>query len=453
MQTATGGGGAEKPRVHQVQVAQCPDGRADAESNFWTCVSLAHATSCADGPWLENMGNQPKTIPYCHQLGVTVPGNKVQETMKKVSLSATHCLSSYWDYSWSFSCCTLTTSRWKALRTHTQYCLWDCTNSSIWLIQLPLNQALGGGGSGGKVGTNSQWPSSFLFWVLDWEDSVTISVRGLGPFIERAQGPLQNEADDSELRWSAVLWFILVIFSLPLKSLLDLPTSANCWLLPYSISILLPSICDWFADKSCWHPISDVCTWPQPRLLVWLYKQPWEGERLAPAPLSSLSLCSAAYVPRHPAVKQQVPALLPACAFPSWGDPDPHVRTPRHGEPRAGTLLGAAVGGTDPLCRKGAPTPALELWGGTQGGGWPPPCPQRSHTGPGMGQKEGQVLWVGVQKRGRSTKSVREDGTHRDRQTQERIVPGAKGDFRSSDTAFESNRLFGLYVVLSILVN
>lgn len=51
-------------------------------------------------------------------------------------------------------------------------------------------------------------------WVLVWEDSITMSVGEVGPFIERAQRPLQNEAD-IELWWSAVLGSIPVIFFLP----------------------------------------------------------------------------------------------------------------------------------------------------------------------------------------------------------------------------------------------
>lgn len=56
------------------------------------------------------------------------------------------------------------------------------------------------------------------------------------------------------------------LFPAPSKSLLDLPTGASCWPLPFSVRICLP-------DKSCRPPIRDVHTPLRPRSLVWLYKQ------------------------------------------------------------------------------------------------------------------------------------------------------------------------------------
>lgn len=122
---------------------------------------------------------------------------------------------------------------------------------------------------------------------------------------------------------------------------------------------------------------------------------------------------------------------------------------------RGRDTAGGSGGGDRPSLQAWrVPPPQLWSHGGEHGAaGGPPPCPQRSHVGPGMGHKQGQVLWVRVQKRGRCPKSGMEDGTHRDRQTQERIVPGAKGDFRSSGTTSGSSPLFGLYVLLSIFVN
>lgn len=116
---------------------------------------------------------------------------------------------------------TLTTSRWEASAHCTQNHLQDSSSSRICLIWPPLNRTLIV--QENKAGTDSKRPSNSPC-VLVQEDSITISVGGMRPCIEWAQGPLRNEAD-TEL-WRSAAWGLIPdTFVHPTNSILDLPTS------------------------------------------------------------------------------------------------------------------------------------------------------------------------------------------------------------------------------------
>lgn len=63
-------------------------------------------------------------------------------------------------------------------------------------------------------------------------------------------------------------------------------TVGHCW---FSISVLLTTACDRFADKRGQHPIFDVRTSPQPRSLGWPHKQHVGEKKALPSPTQQLA--------------------------------------------------------------------------------------------------------------------------------------------------------------------